>query len=60
MWHDQPFSQRSKIIGKAVGVGVGGSSEREGGWVGLNLKKFGGRQYRGVTTPLPTMDTSVS
>ena len=44
MWHDYPFSQRNKTPETAVGVGLQGY--RKGG-VGQNLKKGGGRQYRG-------------
>ena len=30
MWRDQPFNQRNKTAGRAVGLGVG--DDREGGW----------------------------
>ena len=34
MWHNQPFSQRNKTTGRAVGLGVGG--DMKGRQVGQN------------------------
>ena len=38
MWHDHPFSQRSKTTEKAVGVGLG--VDRKEGWGGEGEKKI--------------------
>ena len=51
MWRNHPFSHRNRTMERTVGVGVGG--DREVGWgnggvCGKNLKKGGGRQYRGI------------
>ena len=41
MWHDHPFSQRSKTTERAVGVGVGGDREEEGGWTKFEKGRVG-------------------
>ena len=52
MWHNLPFSQRSKATNRALGVNIGGDKVR--GWTKFVKRGLG--NTRGIRNPLSTMN----